>query len=167
MTTVTQSSGAPSSWAAIWAKIVRAPWPMSDVPAWTMTLPSASSRTVAYDRPVVGPDFSPTAIPRPRPGGVGLPHPMSSAARRTVSAQSPSAGRSPGMNASPGLARFRRRSSSGSMPRTCDASSMFDSTAQICCGLPNPRKAVDGVVCERTLRATIRIAGVRYGPPDV
>ena len=33
MTTVTQSSGAPSSCAAIWAKIVRAPWPMSDVPA--------------------------------------------------------------------------------------------------------------------------------------
>ncbi len=53
------------------------------------------------------------------------------------------------------------------MPRTRDASSMFDSTAQICCGLPNPRKAVDGVVCERTLRATIRIAGVRYGPPEV
>ena len=53
------------------------------------------------------------------------------------------------------------------MPRTRDASSMFDSTAQICWGLPNPRKAVDGVVCERTLRATIRIAGVRYGPPDV
>ena len=33
MTTVTQSSGAPSSSAAIWAKTVRAPWPMSDVPA--------------------------------------------------------------------------------------------------------------------------------------
>ena len=33
MTTVTQSIGAPSSSAAIWAKIVRAPWPMSDVPA--------------------------------------------------------------------------------------------------------------------------------------
>ncbi len=46
MTTVTQSSGAPSSWAAIWAKIVRAPWPMSEVPAKTTTLPSARSRTV-------------------------------------------------------------------------------------------------------------------------
>ena len=33
MTTLTHSSGAPSSSAAIWAKIVRAPWPMSDVPA--------------------------------------------------------------------------------------------------------------------------------------
>ena len=32
ITTVTASIGAPSSWAAIWAKIVRAPWPMSDVP---------------------------------------------------------------------------------------------------------------------------------------
>jgi hypothetical protein len=44
---------------------------------------------------------------------------------------------------------------------------MFDSTAQICCGLPKPRKAVDGTVCERTLRATIRTAGMLYGPPDV
>ncbi len=31
---------------------------------------------------------------------------------------------------------------------------MFDSTAQICCGLPKPRNAVDGVVCDRMLRAT-------------
>ena len=46
MTTVTQSTGAPSSCAAIWAKIVRAPWPMSDVPALTTTLPSASRRTI-------------------------------------------------------------------------------------------------------------------------
>ena len=30
---VTASTGAPSSSATIWAKIVRAPWPMSDVPA--------------------------------------------------------------------------------------------------------------------------------------
>ena len=46
MTTVTQSTGAPSSWAAICAKIVRAPWPMSEVPAFRTTLPSTSSRTV-------------------------------------------------------------------------------------------------------------------------
>ena len=46
LTTVTQSTGAPSSWAAIWAKIVRAPCPMSDVPAVRTTLPSTSSRTV-------------------------------------------------------------------------------------------------------------------------
>ena len=44
---------------------------------------------------------------------------------------------------------------------------MFDSTAQICCGLPKPRNAVDGTVCESTLRATIRTAGTRYGPADV
>jgi hypothetical protein len=43
----------------------------------------------------------------------------------------------------------------------------LDSTAQICCGLPNPRKAVDGTVLDRTLRARIRTAGVRYGPFDV
>ncbi len=33
ITTVIQSIGAPSSCAAIWANTVRAPWPMSDVPA--------------------------------------------------------------------------------------------------------------------------------------
>ena len=43
---------------------------------------------------------------------------------------------------------------------------MFDSTAQICCGLPKPRNAVDGVVCERMLRATMRTAGTRYGPSE-
>ncbi len=117
ITTVTQSSGAPSSPAAIWAKIVRAPWPMSEVPALTITLPSASRRTVEYDSPVVGPDLSPTARPRPRPSGKGLPHPISSAARLTVPAQSPSAGVSPGMNGSPGRARFWSRSASGSMAR--------------------------------------------------
>ena len=47
------------------------------------------------------------------------------------------------------------------------ASSMFDSTAQFCCGLPKPRKAVDGTVCDSTLRATIRAAGQSYGPSDV
>ena len=53
------------------------------------------------------------------------------------------------------------------MPSACAASSMFDSTAQICCGLPKPRNAVEGVVCERMLRATIRTAGMRYGPIEV
>ena len=53
------------------------------------------------------------------------------------------------------------------MPSSRAASFMFDSTAQICWGLPNPRNAVDGTVCDRTLRATIRAAGVRYGPIDV
>ncbi len=33
MTTLTMSMGTPISLAAIWAKIVRAPWPMSLVPA--------------------------------------------------------------------------------------------------------------------------------------
>ena len=62
ITTVTQSSGAPSSWLASCANTVRAPWPMSDVPAYTMTEPSARSRTIDVDKPVVGPDLIPTAI---------------------------------------------------------------------------------------------------------
>ena len=44
------------------------------------------------------------------------PQPMSSAARRTACSQSPSAGVSPGMNASPLRARLRSRISSRSMP---------------------------------------------------
>ena len=74
-------------------------------------------------------------MPRPRPAGSGVPHPISSAARRTVCSQSPSAGVSPGMNASPWRARFRSRSSSGSMPSARAASSRFDSTAQMTCGI--------------------------------
>ena len=53
------------------------------------------------------------------------------------------------------------------MPRARAASSMFDSTAQICCGLPKPRNAVEGTVWDSTLRATMRTAGTRYGPPEV
>ena len=164
MTTVTQSSGAPSSCAAIWAKTVRAPWPMSEVPARTTTLPSPRSRTVEYERPVVGPDLMPTARPRPWPGGRGVSQPMSSAARSTACRQSPSAGVSNGMNASPFFARLRRRISRRSIPIARAASSRFDSTAQFTCGLPKPRNAVDGTVWDRTLRARIRTAGTLYGP---
>ena len=92
---------------------------------------------------------------------------MSAAARSRVSTQRPSAGVSPGMNACPGAARLRRRSSTGSIRSARAASSMFDSVAQICCGLPKPRNAVDGTVCDRTLRATIRTAGIAYGPAAV
>ena len=41
---------------------------------------------------------------------------------------------------------------------------MFDSTAQLICGLPKPRMAVEGTVCDSTLRALIRAAGQLYGP---
>ncbi len=68
MTTLMRSTGTSSSSLTIWAKIVRAPWPMSDVPEYRTALPSSSSRTRAFDRPVVGPDLRPTAMPRPRPG---------------------------------------------------------------------------------------------------
>ena len=48
--------------------------------------------------------------------------------------------------------------------RAVAASEMFDSTAQLICGLPKPRNAVDGTVCERTVRARMRAAGQLYGP---
>ncbi len=47
------------------------------------------------------------------------------------------------------------------MPRALAPSSRFDSTAQLTCGLPNPRNAVAGVVWERMLRERIRTAGTR------
>ena len=50
------------------------------------------------------------------------------------------------------------------MPSALAPSSSVDSTAQLICGLPNPRKAVDGTVCERMERARIRTAGTLYGP---
>ena len=120
-----------------------------------------------YERPVVGPDLIPRATPRPRPAGSGLPHPISSAALRTVCSHSPSQGVSPGMKDSPLRARLRRRSSTGSRPRARAASFMFDSTAQFGWGAPKPRKAVAGGVCERMLLATIRAAGTRYGPQEM
>ena len=45
------------------------------------------------------------------------------------------------------------------MPSALAPSSSVDSTAQLICGLPNPRKAVEGTVCERIDRARIRTAG--------
>jgi hypothetical protein len=46
MTTCTAWTSMPSSSAAIWASTVRAPWPMSEVPASTVALPSMCSRTI-------------------------------------------------------------------------------------------------------------------------
>ncbi len=113
---------------------------------------------------MVGPDLMPKAIPRPWPSGSGVPHPARSAATRATCAQSPSHGVSNGMNRSPRRATLRSRSSSGSMPSARAPSSSALSTAQLTCGLPKPRKAVDGTVCERTDRARIRTAGMLYGP---
>ena len=50
------------------------------------------------------------------------------------------------------------------MPRRRAPSSSVDSTAQLTCGLPKPRKAVEGTVCDSTERARIRTAGTLYGP---
>ena len=54
------------------------------------------------------------------------------------------------------------------MPSRTAASSRFDSTAQICCGLPKPRKAVDGHgVREQAPGDGSGPPGVRYGPFEV
>ena len=109
------------------------------------------------------------AVPKPAllPSDGRCCQPIISPARLTAIAQSPSAGVSCGMKASPGRGRLRSRSSRGSISSSLAASFMFDSTAQICWGLPKPRNAVEGTVCESTLRATIRTFGTRYGPFDV
>jgi hypothetical protein len=139
---------------------------MSEVPARTVTLPSCSSRTIAYEAPVVADDLMPTARPRPRPSGAGAPQPIQSAAARTACAQSPSAGVSPAPRtiSSPRAARFFSRSSTGSMPSCRAAASICDSKAQAICGLPKPRSAVAGGVWVRMARTEMRAWGVRYGP---
>ncbi len=50
------------------------------------------------------------------------------------------------------------------MPSARAPSSRVDSPAQLICGLPNPRNAVDGTVWDSTPRETIRTAGTLYGP---
>src|SRR4029077_7970136 len=123
-----------------------------------------NSRTVEFERPVVAPDLMPTAIPRPRRGASGVFQPIASAARCTDSVQLPSAGASPCTISSPLIARLRNRIVNPSKPNIRAAASICDSTAQLICGVPKPRKAQLGVVCDNTARAWILALGVRYGP---
>ena len=120
-----------------------------------------------YERPVVALDLMPTARPRPWPSGSGSSQPIMALAFSTVSGQSPSAGVSPGTTSSPRVARLRSRISTRSMPRARAAASMFDSTAQLTCGVPKPRKAMAGVVLDRIERAVMRTVGTLYGPAAV
>ena len=108
----------------------------------------------------------PTAMPRPRSGGSGVPQPISSAAFSRLWCHSPSAAAadSPRTNASPLATRLRRRISSPSRPSRRAPASSWDSSAQATCGLPKPRNAVLGVVLVMTARASIRTPGMRYGP---
>ncbi len=112
-----------------------------------------------YERPVVALDLMPTARPRPWPSGRGVSQPISSMAFSTVSGQRPSAGVSSGTTSSPRVARFRSRISARSMPSALAAASTFDSTAQLTCGVPKPRKAMAGVVLDRIERAVMRTLG--------
>ncbi len=154
----------PSSRPAICAKTVRAPCPMSEVAENTETLPSNKRRTIAREADAVEELFRPSEIPRPRPGARGACQPIARSAAASAAPQSPSAGVSPGMNASPFCGRFRRRISTASMPRIRAASFSCDSTAHDACGVPNPRNAVLGVVCDSSARAWTAACGVRYGP---
>jgi hypothetical protein len=81
---------------------------------------------------------------------------MAAVAFRNAEAQSPSDGVSLGMNASPFAGRLRSRISTGSIPRIFAASFSCDSTAQDACGVPKPRNAVVGVVCDSSARAITR-----------
>ena len=102
--------------------------------------PDREAATATRRRRAPPPDQLGRAPDGPRPVAVG---------RRVAGDEGVAAA---GQVAQPELERDRCRGARA-------ASSMFDSTAQICCGLPKPRKAVDGVVCDRMLRATIRTAG--------
>ena len=62
------------------------------------------------------------------------------------------------------FATLRRRISSRSIPSAAAAAFSCDSTAHDACGVPNPRNAVLGVVCDSSARAATRAFGVRYGP---
>ena len=138
-------------------RCVRAPCPMSDVPAYAITLPSNRNRTVAWESPVVAPDLIATAMPRPRPATDGFGPSRSSPPRARGTAPT---GRRPerhrGRPPRRSAARLTRRISSAVEPERRAPASICDSIAQATCGVPKPRNAALGVVFERTARATIR-----------
>ena len=102
-------------------------------------------------------DRDPAAAAR---AAAASPQPISSAARRDGHRPVAVGRRVAGdERVAAGWARFRRRSSSGSMPRARAASFMFDSTAQICCGIAEAHGTRWTAPC-----ATGR-SGRRSGPP--
>ena len=164
MTMCTRSAVIPNSSAATCASTVRAPCPMSDVAEKTVALPSKCSRTSENEADAVDEALMPSETPRPRSGPTGPVHPIAPAALASAVFQSPSHGVSFGTNGCPLTGRLRRRISTRSIPRISAASFNCDSTAQDACGVPKPRNAVLGVVCDRIARAMTRALGVTYGP---
>ena len=154
ITTTIRSGAIPSSSATIWVKTVRAPCPMSEVPERTDALPSWWSLTSANEAEAVEELFRPSEIPRPWLGPSGVSQAMAAAAFSRASRQLPSAPVSLGMNFSSLSGTLRRRISTRSRPRRSAASLSCDSTAQEACGVPKPRNAVLGVVCESRARET-------------
>src|SRR4051794_28566156 len=116
---------------------------------------------MAYEEDAVDELLRPSEMPRPRLRGSGSDHPTAFDADTSAASQSPSDGVSPGTNASPRRATLRRRISNGSSPSAAAAALSCDSTAHDACGVPKPRNAVLGVVCDNSARATTLAFGVR------
>ena len=161
MTIAIRSIGTPQLLAReSWARTVRAPCPMSDVPARTITLASAAAddrvggprccRCLDRHRDSPSPSTAERSAPLdPRRGlSYGL-RPI--AVGRLVAAH----------DSSPLFARFRSLISSRSIPSPRAASSIWDSMAQDTWGVPKPRNAVAGVVWDNSARTKTRAWGTR------
>jgi hypothetical protein len=167
ITTVTHSTGAPSSPAAIWAKIVREPLAHVRGAGVDDDAAVGEQATVEYESPVVGPSLRPTRC-RGRPAGgraspadqARPPDEAPAATPRRPACPRDERVAGPGEVAQPQLQRVDLEARGP--PRPCSIRS-----PRSACGLPNPRNAVDGTVCDSTLRATIRTVGQLYGPVEV
>ena len=81
---------------------VREPWPISEVPMSSTTLPSESACTVEVDASGAPGSVTPKASPRPAPvEATGPSHPMHSVTRPSPSRRSASSGLPPGFSSSP------------------------------------------------------------------
>ena len=131
--TATAEAGTPSSRAAISARAVRLPCPISVLPVSRVTDPSACILTWAVEMGEAPASLAVTATARPRrtPNSSGRACRSSSAATASRSAaRSASRPRLPEMIVPPGCNRLRRRSSVGSIPSRSAAMSMFSSPAR-------------------------------------
>ena len=154
-----RATGTPRASAAIWARIVFEPWPMSVAPENSTMCPSARTPTSISDG--LGSDVLPmpyhmAAIPTPRrtragrplvvPRGVGAHGRPARAQGLEAGGQAGARRRAAGRSRSgrPARSALRSRNSSGSMPSWPARSSISASWAIAACGTPKPRKAPAG-----------------------
>ena len=158
--TVTQSASVPRASAATWASTVSWAWPWLFVPTVTVTLPSGSTATVAASNdpnlpatpycvgavPCTSIDTPmPTWRPSARAAACRCRQPSMSKASTSWSRWGPSGPRSmrPPVPVIHGLglsgSRLRRRTSTGSIPRSPAMRSSTRSVPRWACGWPNPR----------------------------